>query len=136
MGTDIHLYFEKKNKDTGKWERIEVDERLIPDDRNSELFSFLVGMYNEHEYALFANRGIPRDSSFPNYFDNHEHLDTFSETYAYLDEILKAPWREAELQDSYFYIFCAYILPKLAHDYGIMSDEDKRNVRVIMGFDN
>ena len=134
MGTDIHLYFEKKNKDSGKWEEIEVDERLFPDQRYYELFSFLADVrYHADIKSGFEDRGLPSDSIAI------EHLnDTYihSQTYFYLDELKKAPWKEAELDESYFYIFCAYILPKLAYDYGIMSDEDKRNVRVIMGFDN
>lgn len=135
MGCDIHLYFEKKNKED-KWEKIEIDERLLPDDRNYALFSFLSDVRNYWDDKIesqFANRGVPDDSSVDqHFFDCSDH----SITHAYLDEILEAPWKKAELEGCYFQIFCKQILPRLCCFCGILSLEEKKSIRVIIGFDN
>ena len=84
----------------------------------------------------FAFRGIPKDTSCPHERSEDFWLGDHSFTYAYLDEILCAPWKSADLHDSYFYIFCAYIINRLADPLGILDTEDKRNIRIIMGFDS
>ena len=139
MGCDIHLYFEKKNKN-GQWEEIQIDERLIPDDRSYGTFAFLANVRNYDEFKItpqFADRGIPDDTSLPETDgDDMYWLGDHSYTHAYLDEILNAPWGEAELEGCYFQVFCEYILPRICSFCVILSDEEKRNIRVIMGFDN
>jgi hypothetical protein len=140
MGCDIHLYFEKKNKQ-GIWEKIEIDERIIPRDRYYHLFSFLADVRSYGEFKCepqFANRGIPKDSSCPGLDDESEDfwIGDHSFTHAYLDEILESPWEKYELQDSYFIIFCEYVLPRLCCFCGVLSKEEEKNIRVIMGFDN
>ncbi len=142
MGCDIHLCFEKKNKQ-GIWEEIEIDERILPDDRHYALFSFLADVRNywgvdgnEKIEPQFADRGIPQYSSCPKEEDGTYYLGDHSFTHAYLDEILKAPWKENELERCYFIIFCQYVLPRLCCFCGILSKEEERNIRVIMGFDN
>lgn len=133
MGCDIHLYFEKRNKD-GKWKQIKIPESLIPDDRNYKLFSYLGGVRNSGDVIpWFPNRGIPDDSSLPE--DEKFCLDIHSRTHAYLGEILVAPWEKMEMQNHYFYIFCVYIIPRLV-SCGFLNDEDQMNIRVIIGFDN
>jgi hypothetical protein len=138
MGCDIHLYFEKKNKQ-GVWEKIEIDERILPDDRNYRLFSFLAGVRNYEEFKFqpqFANRDIPNDTSLPGTDTDDIFMGDHSFTHAYLDEILRAPWGPPGLEDCYFIIFCEYVLPKLCSFCGSLSKDDERNIRVIMGFDN
>ena len=133
MGCDIHLYFEKKNKH-GEWEELEVDPRLIPDDRNYRLFGFLAGVRNDEIPPQFERRGIPEDTSLPK-GENGYGLGDHDFTHAYLDEILDAPWKEYELEWSDFYIFCFNTLPKLLYGIGF-SKLDERNVRVLIGFDS
>lgn len=137
MGCDIHLYFEKKNKD-GKWEKIEIDERLIPEDRDYDLFAFLADIRNSKQIEpQFADRGLPTDRSISgDYHDETLWLGDHSFTYAYIDEILKAPWEKAGLQHSYFYLFCLYILPRLMNRCSFLSKEEMRSIRVVMGFDS
>lgn len=135
MACDIHLYFERKNK-AGVWEKIEFPEDLSPNDRNYRLFSYLVGVRNyENVEPWFADRGIPKDSSI---FGNSKEYseDNHSWSYAYLDEILRAPWKEVGLDTCYFYMFCGYCIPRLISFYGLLNDEEKRNIRIIIGFDN
>ncbi len=135
MGCDIHLYFEKKNKE-GKWQKIEIDERLLPDDRNYLLFAFLCNVRNYGNCLIesqFADRGVPKDSSVDQHFyDCSDH----SITHAYLDEILAAPWEDMGLDGCYFKFFCDHIIPRICCFCGILSNEEKKNIRVIMGFDN
>jgi hypothetical protein len=139
MGCDIHLYFEKKNNQ-GKWEKIEIDERLLPDDRDYQVFSFLAGVRNYwKEFQIepqFADRGIPEDSSCPIGETNNFWIGDHSFTHAYLNEILVAPWSTYLLDECYFIIFCAYVLPRLCSFYIFLTKEEERNIRVIMGFDN
>ncbi len=134
MGCDIHLFFEKKNKE-GEWEEIEFDSRLSPCDRYYSLFAFLADVRNYSDFKQtpqFAGRGVPIDSVSE--FTSEE--DYHSLTYASLYEILRAPWKEAKLDSSYFYMFCSHVLPKLTAWCGSLSEEDEKNIRVIMGFDN
>ena len=142
MGCDIHLYIEKKNKD-GKWEKLIIDECLLPDDRNYSVFGFLAGVRGDYKKPLFPKRGFPDDSSIPK--DETEHfLGDHSFTHAYLDEILEANWDQLaydidddyKFSESYFYVFCEYVLPRLCSSCRFMSLEEKRNVRIIMGFDS
>ncbi len=135
MGCDIHLLFEKKNP-LGIWEKIEIGEKLLPDDRIYSLFGFLAGVRDHDQTPQFEDRGIPLDASIQDPDTEDFWLGDWGYTYAYLDEILDAPWEEAGLDNCYFHIFCREVLPRLAFAYGIMSNEDKRSVRVIMGFDN
>ena len=132
MGCDIHLYIEKKG--VNGWEELPIAEELIPDERDYEVFSFLAGVRgNNGEH--FADRGIPEDSSIPT-GDDDFWLGDHSYTYAYLDEILSAPWEEAGLQWRYFPIFCEYVLPRLDTRFGWYGDEEKRDIRILMGFDS
>ena len=135
MGCDIHLHFEKKNKQ-GKWEKIDFTECLEPDDRHYRLFSFLADVRSDKSYSIqgvFKDRGFPEDSCIDqDFIDCCDH----SRTYAYLDEILKAPWEKAGLEGCYFQIFCEQIIPRLCSFCGILSKEEKENIRVIIGFDN
>lgn len=138
MGCDIHLYFEKKNAN-GEWEKIEIDPRLVPYDRYYPLFGFLAGVRDHDITAQFADRGIPDDSSIHKKLINEDIrclVGDYGYTFATLYEILQADWKKVDLHDTYFYIFCAYTLPLLTSSWGILSDEDKRNIRVVMGFDN
>ncbi len=144
MGCDIHLYFEMKNK-SGEWKEIIFNKKLLPDDRNYILFSFLADVRNFYERGeqitpQFANRGIPCDTSMPKE-DDKFFIGDHSFTHAYLDELLEAPWDECkietyDLSKCYFRIFCEYILPRLCSWCGSLSKEEQRNMRVIIGFDN
>jgi len=138
MGCDINLYFEQKNTE-GKWEKIDVPERLIPDDRYYELFAFLAGVRNYDDFYItgqFLHRGIPIDASCPKEQTDDFYLGDHSFTYAYLDEILKSPWEKVKLHECYFYAFCKHVLPRLSTPFYREShtDEEERNIRVIMGF--
>src|SRR5579859_3080087 len=110
MGCDIHLYFEKKNKQ-GIWEKIQIDERILPDDRYYKLFSFLADVRNywgvdgnEKIEPQFSDRGIPDDSSLSGTETAEIFMGDHSFTHAYLDEILRAPWGPPGLEDCYFII--------------------------------
>lgn len=131
MGCDIHLYIEQKQRD-GTWKEVEIDDRLLPDDRDYNIFGFLAGVYNRDFPAQFEARGMPNDSSIP----NQDAVGDFGFTYAYLDELLAAQWEAAGLEECYFKIFCKYVLPRLCCSCGFCNDEEKRNIRIIMGFDN
>jgi hypothetical protein len=137
MGCDIHLYIEQKKKD--KWHEIKVDKRLLPDGRNYDLFAFLAGVRNYEplkKTPLFPHRGIPDDTSMPKNDTDDFWIGDHSFTYAYLNEILEAPWESVDLECSYFYIFFLYILPRLSSCITFLSDDEKKNIRIIMGFDN
>lgn len=134
MGCDIHLYIERKIN--GKWEEVEVDEKLLPNERHYRLFAFLADIRNlrcfpshlENINSQFENRGIPEDTSMPKDF----YLGDHSFTHAYLTEILLADWKKYGLQSCYFIIFFEYVLKRLID----ISKEDEKNLRVIIGFDN
>lgn len=133
MGTDIHLYLEKKNKE-GKWERVDYEENLEPDGRSYDIFGFLAGVRDEGNFEpQFPDRNIPEDSSCDRkMWDERFH----NLTHVYLDELLTAPWREAGLDECYFYIFCKHIIPRLIRYGGYLSKLEQRNVRLIIGFDS
>lgn len=138
MGCDIHLYIEHKNS-KGEWEEFKVDKRLLPDDRNYILFAFLANVRNYSSSIVepqFANRGIPEDTSMSREETEDFFMGDHSFTYAYLNEIYEAPWEEFELQECYFRIFCKYIIPRISNLCGMLSSEEKKNIRIIMGFDN
>lgn len=131
MGCDIHLWFEQKNK-LGTWDEMDIPENLIPDDRDYDVFAFLANVRGTSDYGpICEGRGIPEDSSSP----MKEHDDYHSFTHVYLDEILNARWREEELDHRYFYIFFAYVLPRLMSCCWI-NNQEARNIRIIMGFDS
>ena len=130
MGTDIGLHFEKRNP-SGKWEKIEIPGNLMPDERHYTLFSFLADVRTAESFEFagqIKGRIIPEDCVIA------EDISPCP-TYAYLDEILRLPWKEAQLQDCYFYIFCRDILPKLVKGYGYFNDMEMRDIRVIIWFD-
>lgn len=134
MGCDIRFYFERK--EGGLWKQIEVDPRLVPNDRNYDLFYFLAGIRYPVECDLdsvFEGRGFPRESSFA--LDSDEMKEQVY-TYAYLDEILSVPWKEAGLADNYFPVFFREVLPRILDEWGCLNFEQKRSIRVIMGFSN
>lgn len=131
MSCDISLYFERKIND--KWQEIPIEGYLIPSDRNYEVFGFLAGVRGSND-GFFSDRGLPLDCS-----DNTFGIDTdfFSHTYAYLDEILNAPWKQYNLQDAYFYVFCRHILPRICSEDSIgLTDLQCREIRVVMSFRN
>ncbi len=130
MGCDIHLHFERKNRE-GQWEKLEIPDEMIPSDRNYNVFGFLADVRGDGEQAQFPFRGLPENTTAI-----QGELGHHSYTYAYLDEIYNAPWKEAELNDSYFYVFCVYVLPRLHGYLGYITDEEKRAIRVVMGFDS
>lgn len=133
MGTDIHLYTEHRVKE--KWQKIKVDGSILPDDRNYRLFAFLANVRNFGDITpQFESRGIPSDTS---YIENDEDwIGDYGLTYAYVDEIINAPWEDVGLQDCYFKIFYERILPRIINEYPWCDKEQLRNVRVLMGFDN
>lgn len=140
MGCDIHLYFEKKNNE-GKWEKIQIDERLIPDDRIYSIFGFLAGIRCHEFEPQFEGRGIPNDTSMsPDCMGDGGKDDfwigDYGFTYAYMDEILNAPWKENGLEQFYFYNFFKYVLTRIINSYGFINNEQQRKIRVIIGFDN
>jgi len=135
MGSDIHLYIEKRNK-SNKWEVLILPEDLIPNDRNYRLFYFLaeVRMDIPWEYGgQVSERGIPEDCSIP---DGFMDTDSHGYTYAYLDEILALPWKAADLDQCFFYLFFRYIFPRIAKDYNSYHFEEARNIRIVMWFDS
>lgn len=131
MGCDIHLHFERKNEKGQGWHKIEIPEELIPRDRDYLVFSFLAGVRGGE--GNFSQRGIPQDSCIEKEFVK---LMDHSHTHAYLDEILQAAWENTSLDKCYFYIFCLYVLPRMLSHTGYLSQQEKRDIRVIMGFDN
>lgn len=134
MGTDIHLYIEKKDIDD-QWEEVKIDERLMPDERNYSLFYFLAGVrYSDFEVEpQFPGRGIPEDSSV---IKSDRWIGDHSFTYAYFDELLAARWEKAGLERCYFLNFCKNIIPRLTGRFLSYLPEEDRNVRIIIGFDN
>lgn len=134
MGTDIHLYIEKKDIDD-QWEEVKIDERLMPDDRSYLLFYFLAGIrYSDFEIeAQFPARGIPYDSSA---LKDDLYLGEHSFTYAYLHELLALDWKKAGLENCYFLNFFKNILTRLISGYVDYSPEQHNNIRITMGFDS
>lgn len=131
MSTDIHLHFERKLDE--KWQEIEIDDVLIPNDRHYELFGFLGSVRGSID-GVFSHRGVPDDSTANTLRD---HPDFYSHSFAYLDEILNAPWQRYHLQDTYFYAFCRHVLPRLcAGDYTGLTDLECRDIRIIFAFSN
>lgn len=119
MGTDIHLYVEKKSAN-GRWEEVAPpyttdygtktwylyngtdDERNMPDptERRYNLFALLADVRNGYGFAgvptheavspLFPYRGIPSDTS---YEETDEYwLGDHSFTWATLNELLSVNW--------------------------------------------
>lgn len=143
MGCDIHLYIEKKVR--GKWVPIKIDERLIPNERNYRLFAFLANVRGQGGH--FADRGFPDDTSWKESKGDDDYIDDYlgdhSFTYAYLDELYNAPWRELDdpedeirLLDCYFCSFIFQVLPRLLKDSGWLNLEERKDIRILMGFDN
>lgn len=130
MGTDIHLYIERQID--GKWQSVEVDERLIPNDRNYDLFQFLADVRGGCSIEpQFPDRGIPADTSLTHWLGDHGF------TYAYWDEILHAPWDEYEnLKACYFRVFFDYVLHRLIFHSCVIDALDQRLLRIIIGFDS
>lgn len=77
MGTDIHCFVEKYNKETGKWENLSIYKKNddgtfkpvdIYDGRNLELFSLIAGVGSFYVNTwnigcLVSPRGVPDDLS-------------------------------------------------------------------------
>ena len=125
MGTDIYIELEQRVNNL--WKPLEIDAALMPDDRYYNVFNFLSDLKLVNE-GIFTNRGIPFDTSV-----NINKLGDYGHTYAYVDEILAAPWKENGLEDCYFFAFFKHILPRLVPcDFF----EDQRNIRAVWGFDN
>jgi hypothetical protein len=130
MGSDIHLHIEKKNKE-GRWEAFPIDELLLPDDRDYEVFAFLAGVRGYSKWGKIQDRGFPGDSEV-----NQADLGDHSFTHATLYELIHAPWKKANLEESYFCIFCRYVLPRFVDKGWCVSDDDKKKVRILIGFDS
>lgn len=126
MGTDIHVIVEKKKNNVWDWEKVDIDDWLLPKDRNYELFGFLSGI---------------RDSSFDNFMlDDRWPDDTSIEEYAhwhnlghsYLLEINRFwIWPES-LKDCYFRIFCRHIIPRISE----LENVDQRHIRILVAYDS
>lgn len=132
MGCDIHLYFEKRNEE-GKWEKLEISEFLVPEDRNYALFGQLAGIrgYPDEGEPWFQERGLPDD------YSANKYLGDYGITYATVGEILNCPWERDELELCYFCIFFHHVLCRLVNNgLGIYKKDQKENIRVIMGFDS
>ncbi len=56
MGTDIHMYVERKLTDIGKWKYTPMD---VWEDRNYDVFAMLANVRNGHGFA-----GVPTSSGF------------------------------------------------------------------------
>lgn len=130
MGTDIHLFIERKVK--GVWERVEIPEELMPDDRDYGLFGVLAGIRSEEYEGLFRERGIPEDTCYKEELGFEEY---HSQTYAYVDEISRVDWDMFDDVGGYFGVFFEYVLPRLI-DCGYLTELEKRDIRVCMCFDN
>lgn len=58
-------------------------------------------------------------------------------TYATVEEVMQAPWDKAKLDNTYFYSFFAYVLPRiLDKTFGCFSHAEEEDIRVIMAFDS
>ena len=121
MGTDIHLYVEKRT-DAG-WEEVVPpykrswgglswspwsesqdfdDPRPDPTDRSYNVFAFLADVRNGRGFAgvytgdpivpQFADRGIPEDTSLAEEEEGYCPIGDHSYTHATLKELLDAPW--------------------------------------------
>lgn len=143
MGADIHLYLERKVD--GKWEELKIDENLFPDERHYSLFGFLANVRGDGGH--FADRGFPADTSYKEIRDEAGDCDNWmgshSFTYAYLDELHEAPWKELDDpeenyrgMDCYFASFIFQVLPRLTSPCGFLNTEERRNIRILMGFDS
>lgn len=105
MGTDIHFYIEKKNKDD-KWEKVIVPDEILPRDRDYFLFAVLAGVRNGTGFAgceifkiispYFEGRGIPSDTSCQEIYDEDGDCDPrvgdHSQTWATLEELIGIDW--------------------------------------------
>lgn len=131
MGCDIHIGLEQKGRD-GKWFKIHINHELLPNDRDYDLFGFLFGVRNRHAtyVPLFANRGIPKDTSFSDWLEYVPNECYHSTTYLTLKEAQNIEWPES-LDDTYFKVFCEFIFPRLKGTI-----DDKENMRMVIYFDN
>lgn len=131
MGTDINFYIEKKVKD--KWEEVIVPKELLPYDRSHALFDFIT----DEVMTPWSERGLPEDTSYSEpteaQIENGKlWVGDHSFTYAYLDEIINTAGSSGVLENRYFFIFFARILPRLL---SLHQTEDYRNIRILIGFD-
>lgn len=120
MGTDIHLYVERRDPETGAWSEVPgpfkgwnggpswnpVHEHGFesshpdPSARNYNVFAMLAGVRNGYGFAgtyrhepltpCFEGRGIPEDHSPPT--DADLWLGDHSFTWATVAELLTVPW--------------------------------------------
>ena len=123
MGTDINFYIERKVD--GKWCEVEVPECLVPDDRDSKLFSYLSELLPERDMP----KGVSLDKAI---------IGDYGFSYFYLDEIFNKLYKiEPEFRDRYFFIFFEHVLPRLIFDWALEENDDGyRDVRIIFGFDS
>lgn len=117
----------------GIWEKIELPEWLIPNDRCYELFGLIAGVKRTINIeSLFPGRGIPLDSSCPVYF---RELHIHSKTYFMLSELKTKNWHFYRLDFSYFRIFFEHVLPRFFISR-LSKDHEKSKIRIIIGFHN
>lgn len=125
MGCDIHLVIEKK-KD-GEWSEIEIEDWVLPLDRNYDLFAFLSHVRGNLMRSPVLTRGWPSDrpitKSESSPYHSHGHF--------YLDEMEKWKW-PLQVEDCYFRIFFEKILPR-HHELWPIPDHD---IRVLVYYDN
>jgi hypothetical protein len=144
MGCDIHSHAEKRNKETGAWEKVhdcflsdEFHRREYGKDRTDEpfvyrnynLFAFLAGVRNRIGCVPISfPKGIPDDvSDEVRHSYNLWNYDSHSASYLYLREMLEYNYDEAReyLSEDYF---------KVIEELKAIGDPD--DVRVVFWFDN
>ena len=159
MGCDIHVFLEKRNKETNKWEHLTLykknyDDKLEPasvfDGRNYYLFGLLAGVRGFVE-PLVDPRGIPDDLS--DYvaeewksWDGDAHTPTwydFCELDAYersINSKRNAPAVDDDEYDDYDYANRGFVYfmgnIRCVLDAYWMWYPEPHEVRVIMWFDN
>ena len=100
MGCDIHLYAEGRDKETGEWLPLRLDEYT---GRDYYFFACLAGVRNYHDVVpIAANRGIPDDISFIviREFETWED-DAHSSSWCTLEEMRKVILERIPLLDPY-----------------------------------
>lgn len=124
MGTDIHVFIEKKT-DEG-WKQVQVEDWLIPEDRNYMLFGYLSSIRYHNFNKEMLEKNWPTDASVSTELDYHNlgHI--------YLFEINQYWNWPVSLEYCYFRIFCRDILPRIPE----LQNVPPRDVRLLIAYDN